>query len=227
MPPHASSKPSMSQKRMLTSHFATPMVASRPLLKSRCTTQGGTYIDHDRMVLRMDKRASCSTWISLTAAVGSGNGASSSLSAVSISRDDIAIMSSASDRRGLTSRAVNFWILTFSTSTKQVSSTTMATIVSTEKSVPSRACTFWSSSAMLEIAPPPPQVALPGKQACSTSDALRPMPLISVSALANGSSSEAGTPAGRHWPPSKYVLPSRKRSSTSCRRLKVAIWLQR
>mmetsp|Transcript_54929 Transcript_54929/g.123977 ORF Transcript_54929/g.123977 Transcript_54929/m.123977 type:complete len:235 (-) Transcript_54929:793-1497(-) len=200
---HVSSNPSMSQKRTLTVHFATPIVASMPLLNSRCTTHGGTYKDHERIVIRIDWSASWRSCSSKMLLLDSGKGLSNpSPFDVRISREDIATMSSATDRKGFTSMPVNFWILTFRTRTKMINKETTATIVSRAKRLSSRACAVRSKSTMPVLVERLQATEL-GVQACNTSDALKPMFTTSVSARAKGSSSAGGTPLGEQVPDSK------------------------
>mmetsp|Transcript_28149 Transcript_28149/g.79545 ORF Transcript_28149/g.79545 Transcript_28149/m.79545 type:complete len:278 (+) Transcript_28149:527-1360(+) len=97
----AASKPSMSQKRMVARHVATPIVASTPSLSSRCTTQGGTNLDQDRTALRIDLNVvwtSCSSVISLRGFFSASTGGSRSMCARS--REEIVIISSARIRSG-------------------------------------------------------------------------------------------------------------------------------
>mmetsp|Transcript_106673 Transcript_106673/g.296904 ORF Transcript_106673/g.296904 Transcript_106673/m.296904 type:complete len:354 (+) Transcript_106673:791-1852(+) len=213
----ASSKSWMSQKRMLTSHFATPMVASMPALKSRCTTHGGTYMDQDRMALRMDTKASFNCFSSWTSRFGLHKSGGMSLSTFRISREVIATMSSANDLIGWTSMAVNFWIFTFSTTTKKPTTMTKNSIVRNPKRW------FWlatrdrSTKDRLVVSPLLHHTSVRGQHACSTSEPRRCRSRTMASALAKGSSCAAGTPLGKQRPSLKYVYPSRKRSNTWCR----------
>mmetsp|Transcript_13468 Transcript_13468/g.31628 ORF Transcript_13468/g.31628 Transcript_13468/m.31628 type:complete len:257 (+) Transcript_13468:922-1692(+) len=196
-PLQASSKPSMSQKRILTSHFATPISASMPSLKSRCTTQGGTYIDQDLMARHMDTKAFCS-WFNSSTSLTSP--VCMSLSTWRTSKEDSAFMSSTRERSGVTSIPVTCWILAFCAHAKKHSKTTVHSIVSNAKTWNSRTCADTSVRYMLLLTP---AVQPAGQHAWCTWPLARPALRMISFARTKGSDCASGTPTGKQWPLSK------------------------
>mmetsp|Transcript_23874 Transcript_23874/g.68924 ORF Transcript_23874/g.68924 Transcript_23874/m.68924 type:complete len:233 (-) Transcript_23874:645-1343(-) len=196
---HASSKPSMSQKRMVQVTFPAPIVASTPEFSSRSTTHGGTYFDQDLIAERMARKASCSCASSF-ATCGFPMSVSMliSSSTLRISREDMAIMSSANARRGFISKEANLLIFDFSTKTKVSSRNTVAVIVTS-----AQRCSCCASSLMFirpMLVTPSLVQSWAGQHACLTSRSRSFRPAISVSTRSKGSITLGGTPTGKHSP---------------------------
>mmetsp|Transcript_14299 Transcript_14299/g.36523 ORF Transcript_14299/g.36523 Transcript_14299/m.36523 type:complete len:251 (+) Transcript_14299:708-1460(+) len=204
-----SSNPSISTKRMVVLHLATPIVASMPVWYKRSTTQGGTYMDQDRMALRMPLKAvsrccnSSATWTDFGFSTGS------SASRWTSSRHDMAIMSSTNERSGCSRFPENMLIFMFRTYTKISSSTMTKTIVKSRHSAALSACAERSTSAVLLYAAPASQ--LPGQQDCTTS-LTRTSDASMMAAIRSLTSTVSVT--CRQRPFSQYERPSRYRNIT-------------
>mmetsp|Transcript_27873 Transcript_27873/g.84018 ORF Transcript_27873/g.84018 Transcript_27873/m.84018 type:complete len:427 (+) Transcript_27873:361-1641(+) len=145
-----SSKPAMSAKRMVAWTLATPMVASVPEVYSRSTTQGGTYLDHDLIALRMPLKEFCKS-LSSSATLGRAFSDGCSRSMCTSSRHDIAIMSSTSVCRGCSRLPENTFIFTFKTYTKINSRRMTEEICMSAHAACSFSWTDWSTSVALTM----------------------------------------------------------------------------